>query len=65
MNTGSKATGAARLPNGTNPGMCMYQVSGTRRGCFPGALRGGRGASRVPVPPYPSSFVVLPEVCLA
>lgn len=41
MNTGSKSKGT-HLPNGINPSMCMYQVSGTgMRGPLPGALCGG------------------------
>lgn len=35
MNTGSKPSGT-HLPNGINPSMCMYQVSGTRRVPSPG-----------------------------
>lgn len=59
MNTGSKAKGA-HLPNGINPSMCMYQVSGTRRVSAPGCCAGYRGASHVPVPSY-SSFLVFPS----
>lgn len=55
MNAGSRPKGA-HLPNGTNPSMCMYQVSGTRRvsslGCCVGASHG-------PVPSS-SSFSVSP-----
>ena len=35
MNAGSQPNGA-HLPNGINPSMCMYQVSGTRRVSSPG-----------------------------
>lgn len=48
MNTGSKPSGAARLPNGTNPSMCMYQVRGTRWGASLGGKGGFQCASPIP-----------------
>lgn len=48
MNTGSKPSGAARLPNGTNPSMCMYQVRGTRVGASLGGKGGFQCASPIP-----------------
>lgn len=48
MNTGNKPSGAARLPNGTNPSMCMYQVRGTRWGASLGGKGGFQCASPIP-----------------
>lgn len=68
MNAGSKPKGV-HLPNGINPSMCMYQVSGTRRvsslGRCMGAFHGSvPSSSSFSVSPFAQELIALRQAPL-